>query len=93
MTGPFNIREPKPDCAKVPFVDFDLVLVPGTAFDLRGNRLGRGMGFYDRLLAKIRGVKCGLGFDEQIAVEIPVEPHDVRMDFILTPTRCVKIAE
>jgi len=68
-----------------------LILIPGIAFDLHGRRLGRGKGFYDRLLTEIRGVKCGIAFDEQIVEKIPVEPHDVRMDFILTPTRFAEI--
>jgi 5-formyltetrahydrofolate cyclo-ligase len=67
-----------------------LVLVPGVAFDLRGRRLGRGKGFYDRLLADAGGLKCGVAFDEQIVTEIPVEPHDVSVDCILTPTRWIQ---
>jgi len=64
-----------------------LIVAPGIAFDLRGRRLGRGKGFYDRLLANAAGVKCGICFDEQLLAEIPVEPHDVALDFIATPTR------
>jgi 5-formyltetrahydrofolate cyclo-ligase len=93
ISGRFSIREPHQSCSEIPLDDLDLVLVPGVAFDLRGNRLGRGKGFYDRLLAKIRGVKCGVAFDEQIVEKIPVEPRDVRMDFILTPVRCAEIAK
>jgi 5-formyltetrahydrofolate cyclo-ligase len=90
--GKFGVREPSANCAEIPLDKIDLVLVPGVAFDLRGNRLGRGKGFYDRLLAEIRGVKCGVAFDEQIADEVPVENLDAPVDFILTPARCVKIA-
>ena len=71
VAGQFRVREPKPDCEKIPLNKIDLVLVPGVAFDLRGNRLGRGRGFYDRLLAEIRGVKCGVAFDEQVVDEVP----------------------
>jgi 5-formyltetrahydrofolate cyclo-ligase len=92
VSGPFSIREPHQHCVEIPPREIDLILIPGIAFDLRGNRLGRGKGFYDRLLAETRGVKCGIVFDEQIAIEIPVEPHDVKMDFILTPTRCAEIS-
>jgi 5-formyltetrahydrofolate cyclo-ligase len=92
ISGQFSIREAHKNCVEIPSREIDLVLVPGIAFDLHGRRLGRGKGFYDRLLAEIRGVKCGAAFDEQIAEKIPVEPHDIRMDFILTPTRCVEIA-
>jgi len=93
VTGEFGIREPAVRCAEIPFGKFDLVLVPGVAFDLRGCRLGRGRGFYDRLLAEVRGIKCGAAFDEQIVNEIPVGTLDVQVDFILTATRCVKVAE
>jgi 5-formyltetrahydrofolate cyclo-ligase len=85
--GQFGIREPGAHCVAVPLNRLDLVLVPGVAFDLRGRRLGRGKGFYDQLLADVRGTKCGVAFDEQIVAEIPVEPHDIHLDCILTPTR------
>jgi 5-formyltetrahydrofolate cyclo-ligase len=62
-------------------------LVPGLAFDPSGRRLGRGKGFYDRLLAMVRGRKCGIAFEEQVVPEIPVEPHDIRLDCLLTPRR------
>lgn len=89
-TGKFGVREPASSCPEIPLNQFDLVLVPGVAFDLRGNRLGRGKGFYDWLLVGIRGLKCGVAFDEQIVAEVPVAVHDARMDFILTPTRWAK---
>jgi 5-formyltetrahydrofolate cyclo-ligase len=92
VTGRFGIREPARVCPKIPLLTLDLILVPGVAFDLSGRRLGRGQGFYDRLLAGGRCLKCGVAFEEQIVPAIPVEPLDVRMDFILTPTRLVKAA-
>jgi 5-formyltetrahydrofolate cyclo-ligase len=90
VTGKFGVREPAGHCAEISLEKFDLVLVPGMAFDLHGNRLGRGRGFYDRLLEKISGVKCGVGYDFQLLEDIPVEPRDVKVDFIFTPARCVK---
>ncbi|HZL13918.1 MAG TPA: 5-formyltetrahydrofolate cyclo-ligase, partial [Verrucomicrobiae bacterium] len=92
VTGQFWVREPKSGCSKIPLEKFDLVLVPGIAFDLRGNRLGRGQGFYDRLLAETSGVKCGVCFDGQLVEKIPAEPHDARVNFIFTPTRCAQAA-
>jgi len=88
--GKFGVREPAANCAEIPLDQFDLVLVPGMAFDLDGNRLGRGRGFYDRLLEKASGIKCGLGYDFQLLEKIPAEAHDARVDFILTPNRCVR---
>jgi 5-formyltetrahydrofolate cyclo-ligase len=92
VPGQFGIREPSAACAEISLHNLDLILAPGIAFDLRGHRLGRGKGFYDRLLAGAHGVKCGVAFDEQITNEVPVGKLDVRMDFILTPTRLTKAA-
>jgi 5-formyltetrahydrofolate cyclo-ligase len=89
-TGQFGIREPNLQCVAVPLNRLDLVLVPGVAYDLRGRRLGRGKGFYDRLLVDVSGIKCGIAFDEQIVNEIPIEPHDVLVNCILTPTRWIQ---
>jgi 5-formyltetrahydrofolate cyclo-ligase len=85
--GRFGIREPGGHCIAVPPNRLDLVLVPGVAFDVHGRRLGRGKGFYDQMLASVRGTTCGVAFDEQIVEAIPVEPHDVHLNCILTPTR------
>jgi 5-formyltetrahydrofolate cyclo-ligase len=93
VPGQFGIREPKTGCAEIPLDRLGLILVPGVAFDLHGGRLGRGRGFYDRLLPEIHGIKCGVAFDEQMVDAVPAGKLDVRMDFILTPTRCVKIEE
>jgi 5-formyltetrahydrofolate cyclo-ligase len=93
VTGQFGIREPGAKCVELPLNRLDLVLVPGVGFDLQGRRLGRGRGFYDRLLADVDGIKCGVAFEEQVVSEIPVGPRDVRLNFILTPTRCVEVAD
>ena len=88
--GQFGIREPGGHCIAVPPNRLDLVLVPGVAFDVHGRRLGRGKGFYDQMLATVRGTTCGVAFDEQIVEAIPVEPHDVHLNCILTPTRWIE---
>jgi 5-formyltetrahydrofolate cyclo-ligase len=92
-TGRFGIREPVAGCPEMLLADFDLVLVPGVAFDLRGHRLGRGKGYYDRWLADYAGTKIGVAFDEQVIETVPAGKQDVRMDFILTPMRCAKCDE
>jgi len=89
-TGHFGIREPAANCPEMPLVDFELVLVPGVAFDWHGHRLGRGKGYYDRWLAGYAGTKIGVAFDEQVVGTVPAGKHDVRLDFILTPTRWVR---
>ncbi len=93
VPGQFGIREPADSCAEIPLSRLDLILVPGVAFDLQGHRLGRGRGYYDRLLAGIGGVKCGIAFDEQVVNNVPAGPSDMLVDFILTPTRSVEIAD
>jgi 5-formyltetrahydrofolate cyclo-ligase len=85
--GKFGILEPKPDAAHVtPIEKSDLVLVPGLAFDGDGHRLGRGMGFFDHILGGVRGVRIGLAYDCQVVTEVPVDAHDMHMDFIVTET-------
>jgi 5-formyltetrahydrofolate cyclo-ligase len=85
--GRYRVREPRENCPAVRLNRLDFVLVPGVAFAMDGRRLGRGKGIYDRLLMSVRGCKCGAGFDEQIVDDLPVEPHDMNLDCILTPTR------
>lgn len=92
LSGKFGIREPAPTCIAIPLDDLDLVLVPGVAFDLAGHRLGRGKGFYDRLLQDFSGQKIGIAFDEQIVERVPSEKNDVPMNWILTPARCAAIS-
>ncbi|NPA35943.1 MAG: 5-formyltetrahydrofolate cyclo-ligase [Chlorobi bacterium] len=63
----------------------ELVIVPGVAFDKENNRLGRGAGYYDRILIRLpRSRKTGLAFNFQIVDKIPAEPHDIRMDEVIT---------
>ncbi len=80
----FGIGEPAGD----EWTDLEavqLITVPGVAFDPAGNRMGRGRGFYDRLLKSTpHAVKIGLAYDFQMLDAIPTEPHDVRMDRVIT---------
>ena len=87
VAGKFGVREPAAGCAEIPLNEFDLILVPGMAFDLSGNRLGRGQGFYDRILSAASGIKCGVCHDFQLLEKIPAESHDAKVDFIFTPSR------
>ncbi len=85
--GKFGILEPKSPAtvSEQP----EVWLVPGLAFDVKGNRLGRGRGFFDALLRRASGVKIALAHDFQLLNEIPAEAHDVRVDFIVTESRVV----
>lgn len=80
--GDFNILEPQNE----PYIgEYDLIVVPGVAFDRNGNRIGRGRGYYDRFLCKHLNVKrIGICFDFQLVDEVPTEPNDIRMDKIIS---------
>jgi 5-formyltetrahydrofolate cyclo-ligase len=87
LPGAFGVREPAANSAlAVSPETLDLILVPGVAFTADGTRLGRGGGYYDRLLASLPAHTCKIGvcFDAQVLPELPVEPHDQYMDFIAT---------
>lgn len=78
--------------------DIDLVVIPGAGFDIKGNRLGYGGGYYDRLLsyearqpANVEHIPTvALAFEEQIEEEIPAEPHDIKIDMIVTDERVIQ---
>jgi 5-formyltetrahydrofolate cyclo-ligase len=85
MLGPLGILEPSPAAAElVP----DIMLVPLAAFDRSGHRIGYGAGHYDTTLAHLRKVKTiialGVGFAVQETRTVPMQPHDVALDYVLT---------
>ena len=82
--GPFGILEPKADGIEVPKNEIDLIIVPGVAFDKDKNRMGRGRGFYDRLLSTLNAPKVGICFGFQMIPQVPVEPLDKKMDYVIT---------
>ena len=83
--GAYNIMEPKVLCKERPAARMDLIIAPGVAFDKKGGRLGRGGGYYDRLLKKGGRVPVfGLCFREQIVEKVPMEAHDERVDKVIT---------
>lgn len=83
QTGSYSIQEPIGEeftCYK----EITLSIVPGMAFDKKGNRLGRGRGFYDRTLPKLaEAYKIGLCFPFQLLESIPCEAYDIKMDAVL----------
>ncbi len=91
-SGYMGIPEPAVDDDRlVHLSDIDLAVIPGSGFDTNGNRLGYGGGYYDRLLSKVENhIKAvALAFEEQITDDIPSEPHDIKMDIIVTDKRVV----
>lgn len=94
--GRFGILEPT---GEEPFLnggrDDLFVLVPGLAFDRCGNRLGRGIGWYDRLLKRLgkQATPAGLAYDFQIVDRVPAEPWDEPVAYIFTETRLIDCRE
>lgn len=89
--GTFGILEPKPEWQnrvdrRIDVTEVDLIMVPGVAFDHRGGRVGHGKGYYDRLLRQARSDTSlvALAFECQLFPEIPMQPHDVFMDKVVT---------
>lgn len=75
--------------------DIDLVIIPGAAFDVSGNRLGYGAGFYDGLLAGMKNKipVIAPAYEEQIVEKIPTEPHDVKVKKIVTDMRVIECGD
>jgi 5-formyltetrahydrofolate cyclo-ligase len=91
--GTFGINEPP--SLKKSFISpdkIDLLIMPGVVFDEKGYRVGYGGGYYDRLTGEndFRAVKAALAFDMQIVEDLPAEPHDKKVDYIITESRMIK---
>ncbi len=87
-TDEHGVRAPRYGRPVSPLL-IDLVVVPGLAFDVAGHRLGRGGGYYDRFLSRMRpdATKVGLVFDEQIVDAVPTDPWDLTVDYVVTDRR------
>ena len=81
-------RQPEAAGETVPVNELDVLLLPGLAFDPTGARLGRGGGYYDRLLAEVRRdcVTIGVTISSRVVPQIPMEPHDRRVGWLATET-------
>ena len=89
VEGEEHGRRPPRGGAPIPPDRLARVVVPGLAFDAHGHRLGRGGGYYDRFLGRLRrtAATVGLGFDVQITDEVPVNDGDVSVDIVVTDRR------
>ena len=85
QTGAFGIEEPSgEDISREEYDSIDLAIVPGMGFDSEGHRLGRGKGYYDRLLTRMPAAHLtGLCFPFQMLPEVPHEAHDINMENII----------
>jgi 5-formyltetrahydrofolate cyclo-ligase len=87
----FAVKEPLESAPLLDLASVDLVLVPGLAFDLRGQRLGFGQGFYDRFLPRMpNAVRVGLAFELQLLAEVPADSHDQAVDLLATERRMLR---
>lgn len=87
--GAFSIQEPTG--SELTTVDtIDLLIIPAVGYDRKGNRLGRGKGYYDRLLKDAACPKIGIIYDCQLFENIPTESHDIPVDLIITEKEIIK---
>lgn len=84
VQGRYNILEPTDRCAEITDPStIDFAIIPGRAFTLAGHRLGRGKGYYDRLLPSLKCPRWGAAFSCQIKRFLPTDPWDIRMDKVV----------
>lgn len=76
---------------KTTFVVPKVLLIPGLGFTKAGDRLGRGKGYFDRYLENFKGLKIGLCFKVQLTNKLPCDPHDIKMDWIVTEEDIIKL--
>lgn len=88
----FGIREPDESAPLVPKDEVDLVLVPAVCYDKQGYRLGFGGGYYDRWLEHFTGFRVGLCRQAILQDKVPTEPHDSRVDVLITETGPIPLA-
>jgi len=89
--GAYGILEPK-EPSNISIDEFDLIIVPGIAFNYSGYRIGYGKGYYDRFLNDVKkGIKIGLVFNDLLLDSLCVEEHDKKVDIIITEKKVIKL--
>jgi 5-formyltetrahydrofolate cyclo-ligase len=93
QNGRYGIPEPKNKIKLKSLSKIAAVIVPGIAFDKNGNRLGFGMGYFDKFLKKIKRdtLKIGLAFSFQVLKKIPATKNDIKMDYIITEKEIINV--
>lgn len=87
-TGSFKIKEPQGSNI-IDLNLIDLIIVPAIAYDPKGNRTGRGKGYYDRLLQNTKAIKVGIIYDFQLLPDLPTDKHDISADIIITEKKTI----
>ncbi len=83
--GEYGILEPTENCEEADYKTIDLIIAPGLAFTLKGERLGYGGGYYDRFLSKHPGIPvCALTYDCLLLDFLPVKKNDINVDYLIT---------
>jgi len=91
VTSGAGVSEPLDTAPRVDRASITVALVPGLVYDICGNRLGFGEGYYDRLLSQLpRALKLGICFDFQLVDSLPAAAHDVSMDRLVTDARSLR---
>jgi len=87
-SGALDLRQPPADAPALAAAQLDVIVLPGLAFDVAGNRLGHGGGWYDRQLADAGNapLRIGVCYEEQLVADVPRDSFDVRMNIVVTPT-------
>jgi len=85
IPGAYGIKEPRDGLEEIGISQIDLFFCPGLGFDLKGGRIGRGKGYYDRILerARLDSVKLGVCFGYQLVEEVDMDEHDIRMNGVI----------
>lgn len=89
----FKILEPVGEKSDIDGEEFDLIIMPGVAFDRSGNRIGYGKGYYDKYLKDVKSdiKKIALAYELQLIEEIETEEHDLKVDSIITENEIIDI--
>ena len=89
--GAFHIMEPTGPLF-TDYASIDIAIIPAMAYDASGHRLGRGRGYYDRLIPSLQCPLIGLCFDFQLIMDIPTEPHDCSVDYVITNQQAISVS-
>lgn len=91
----FGYEQPVSASPEIEASEVELVLLPGLCFDRQGGRIGWGKGYYDQLLSRLRPdtVTIGVTLERRIVVEVPMEPHDRRVDHLATEVGVVAVRQ
>ena len=91
MKGYAGIMEPPVSAPDIEPSEIDFAIIPGVAFDPMCHRLGRGRGFYDRLLTGLQCPLAGVAYSWQMVEAVPTDPWDIRLDLVVTDSDCYSV--